>query len=559
MTVDLEIPSGAPWPYDEEEVLIRCVVSVSEACGIEPTGKPAVVLHRFGATYGPARFLVTAYEPVEDAALELTLLSRAGMPIAHFQLPMRITAGALTMVRHFGHPRRDVGRQEPPAAESDDRCCAWMRSTTRVASMPFPASTSMTVAASWFPWRGGRSQWPCHRRRRRRSWAQRRTPESIRAFLLEHDGASGDFFVVGAYLHALLTPGEVGALWASLADREEGAGVLLDIRDPRLRRLPWELMRDGEKMLAADLPRPLVRVTPSFPGAGEPEANYLPLRVLVVIGGNDAAAEQQIAGIHDAVVRVSGMVDLEIVRHPSRRDALRAHEVLRPHIVHFIGHGAVADDRGGFLVMHGPEADELWSWPTAEILSEFADWQPRLAILDVCRTVSVADQDAAWQAGDAFNRLGVPAVVAMEADIPGDAAGAFTGELYRALVAGEPLDVAVARGRLGNLGLCALRHSRLCAAEPDRERPAGEHHSGAVGRQRGGPTIRRPHVSEFGRVRGPHAGTAAALAVRQPGARGARSRHRRGCRWCGRHNWTVDGRQVGACALVCHRLCAAGR
>jgi hypothetical protein len=274
--------------------------------------------------------------------------------------------------------------------------------------------------------------------------------DEIRAFLLEQEQASDGFEAIGTYLHDLLTGGKLGAALEARAG--EGVRLLLDVRSERLAAVPWELMCRGPKRLAVDVMAPFARVGKAFPGAaGELRAVRWPLRVLVVVGSKaddpEVDAEQEIARLSDAFRRMCGLVDVEFLRRPSREQVRVMYQRLRPHIFHFIGHGSV-EGRRGRLELYDADRKVKVPWTTAEIDPDLAGWQPRLAILNACRTTSVEEQEGAWRVAEAFAGLGVPAVIAMQADIRGDAAARFTGGLYRALAAGRPLDVAVAEGRL---------------------------------------------------------------------------------------------------------------
>jgi hypothetical protein len=92
MTVDLRLAEGATWPYDQEEYPVYCMVGTGPTCSLRPLGTPGVVLHRYGGTYGPARFLLTALEPTEDSGLRLTLVNQWGVPILGMPLRMRIVS-----------------------------------------------------------------------------------------------------------------------------------------------------------------------------------------------------------------------------------------------------------------------------------------------------------------------------------------------------------------------------------------------------------------------------------------------------------------------------------
>lgn len=92
VTVDLEHTSIEDWPYEGEDYPITCVVTAEGDVEVEVIGSPTLILHRFGGTYGPARFLVNATRPLPEdgtgTALRLTLLSAGGAPIRKDRLPI---------------------------------------------------------------------------------------------------------------------------------------------------------------------------------------------------------------------------------------------------------------------------------------------------------------------------------------------------------------------------------------------------------------------------------------------------------------------------------------
>lgn len=278
--------------------------------------------------------------------------------------------------------------------------------------------------------------------------------EGIRAFLLEEANESTRFEELGEYLLSLLRHGAIGDAWRRIADDPAarggaGARLLLDV-PTAISALPWELMCQRANRFAADVSAPLARVGPGFPGPGDLRRVRWPLRVLVVVGSQEhdriVAAEEELTNLNDAFRRMCGQVDVEFLPQPSRKEVRDAYTTLRPHIFHFIGHGDVQDG-SGTLILHDPDSHDDLPWTLGEIKADFRGWQPSLAILNACRSSEVTGQEGAWGVADAFAELGVPAVIAMQADIRGDAAAAFTGELYRALVDHDALDVAVTRGR----------------------------------------------------------------------------------------------------------------
>ena len=94
ITVDVRLAAGATWPYEQEEYPIYCMLTSRQEYSIRPLGMSAVVLHRFGGSYGPARFLLTAYESTEVSGLRLSLLNKWGTPILGVPLPMRIVSAS---------------------------------------------------------------------------------------------------------------------------------------------------------------------------------------------------------------------------------------------------------------------------------------------------------------------------------------------------------------------------------------------------------------------------------------------------------------------------------
>ncbi|MEH2115503.1 tetratricopeptide repeat protein [Nostoc sp.] len=80
MTIDLQ-SSEDEWPYEEEEYPIYCMLDTSPLFSCQPLGEPAVVLHRFGGSYGAARFLLTAAQEEIQGEIRVTLVNEWGMPI----------------------------------------------------------------------------------------------------------------------------------------------------------------------------------------------------------------------------------------------------------------------------------------------------------------------------------------------------------------------------------------------------------------------------------------------------------------------------------------------
>ncbi|MCC6730744.1 MAG: CHAT domain-containing protein [Chthonomonadales bacterium] len=285
----------------------------------------------------------------------------------------------------------------------------------------------------------------------------------LRSVLLEAAGYSTDLRRVGRHLHSLLHTGTLADAWDDLRERypreaapEQGLRTLLDMRDPDLRRLPWELLWDGgRRRFFADPANPFVRGR-TRPGGQSPACTW-PVRVLVVVGWADddpaVRVADEVEGIEDAFRRMGKTVYFEVERRPAKDRLLGTPgrpgviERLRPHIFHFIGHGrgpGGQGDTGALLIEAEMGGWELTAYDAAVC---FPRWPPRFVCLNACRSSDLAVQEGAWAMADAFEQLGVPAVLGMQADVRGDAAARCAATLYAALADGEPLDVALARGR----------------------------------------------------------------------------------------------------------------
>jgi hypothetical protein len=301
-----------------------------------------------------------------------------------------------------------------------------------------------------------------------RAYVEDNRPTDDKGVALDQDGihallvrprplpSPGELRRVGDYLGGLLSYGAVGEKWAELRARfpgenppgSEGLGVMLDIAAPELRVLPWELARIGNRWVFTDPENPCARITQQFNPAPPPEPDWWPLRVTVIVGAEAGdrvvKVEQELENLYAALDKVGPDVEYDVIKQPRRGDFLVGElERLRPHVLHFIGHGE-SDGGTGVLVMNDDQG--RWDW-TADDIVDTMPITPRIAALNACRSGDHQPQLGTWQVADAFIQRGAYAVLAMQGDIDGGAAATFSGGLYDALLENATLDVAVARGR----------------------------------------------------------------------------------------------------------------
>ncbi|WTE68442.1 FxSxx-COOH system tetratricopeptide repeat protein [Streptomyces sp. NBC_01615] len=119
VTVDLRGPlpaeDGEPssWPYPDEEFTFFVTLDGSPHFVCTALNEPSVVLHRFGGTYGEARFRVSTGGETGAAALWLTVSNQWGVPVRKAELRAEIRERDSEAVRRTRQV--EVVREPPPA------------------------------------------------------------------------------------------------------------------------------------------------------------------------------------------------------------------------------------------------------------------------------------------------------------------------------------------------------------------------------------------------------------------------------------------------------------
>ena len=297
---------------------------------------------------------------------------------------------------------------------------------------------------------------------------------------------------VGRQLYETLFPrGPVRtALNVSLSQARHARSPLafqlhLDKEAGFLARLPWELLHDDHGYLLKSGRLALARYIAFRAPATAVSVNG-PLRVLVVVARpRDQAvldSEAELAALRRSLGSLTGSrgLEVQVLQPPTWRAFVDALNSAPYHIVHFDGHGdfgrrcpacrqlAPPSDavclarapRGGacgerleavspqgYLAFERP--DGATDWRSAENLAAalFRNREVRLAVLSACRSATVGAGLVFAGTGPALIGMGVPAVVAMQFEVPLGAAVSFSETLYAALARREPLIEAVAGAR----------------------------------------------------------------------------------------------------------------
>jgi len=298
--------------------------------------------------------------------------------------------------------------------------------------------------------------------------------DPIEKFLEEPD-ESADFQIIGEKLYALISKDRVGAEWKLLkAAQNNRFRVQLDIKAEEVSEFPWELAyrNDDADWLAVDGYHTFFRRFESsagIPGAAE---NPSILRLLIVVGAEkDDTDILPLAEVRKIQLVVHSqnrtapenklfhrIIDIDVLWQPNLNQITDKLKEFKPHIFHFIGHGGIDGDKA-FLQLDTAGGGSI-EWTHDAIRSDFRAAGvvlPRFVFINACRSQNNAAGESelseselkrqAWSIGNIFRRLGVPAVLTMQADIGGEIAGEFSAAFYEALARLEPLDAALAAAR----------------------------------------------------------------------------------------------------------------
>lgn len=271
---------------------------------------------------------------------------------------------------------------------------------------------------------------------------------------------------IGDQLFRSLFSGRIRTLYDRSLGRIEGQpnrGLRLMLHlDPehpdlaQLASLPWELLyqKETRDFLSLNRLTPIVRYL-DVPRPTRPLPFRPPLRILVVVSSPigldplDLSQERRLieeAWGEDESVEVHF---LEQATTPALRRALLGDAF---HVLHYMGHGDFDEATGrGVLLFedaHG-NPEPISGQALATLLQGVGEL--RLVFLNACdtaRTSRRAGVDPFAGVATALVMGGLPAVVAMQFPISDQAAIAFSKEFYHRLAAGDPVDAAVAEGRV---------------------------------------------------------------------------------------------------------------
>ena len=441
MTIELKSSEdNGEWLYEEEEYPIYCMVDCSPLFSIKPVGEPAVVLHRFGGSYGPAKFLLTAAQQEMEGEIRITLVNKWGIPVRVLNLnDIQILEAICDALkgRRAGPPVRQAAAaglvHSVRITLTQDSEPGLVNTTVTIDEYVYHAPQSLALSASL---RLAQQQFL-----RGVTLGLRRNPEAATLSAQNHTLTE-----LGQELRQLCLPQEAEQALSQLVSGCP-IGTLVHIcfeaDQSQWLGLPFEALRlsDGRLLATQEAViisrRPLgLTSQPRQPLAG-------PLKILVAVGAPDEGQtqsmvldqERELQNILDAVEPASRLDNAQVrileVGHPQQIAAAIERDAY--HILHLSCHGSP-----GHLELEDEEGRSVLT-PAQQLISALrqAGRPLPLILLNACHS-GVQDGETASLA-ETLLAAGIPAVLAMQTVVSDLYASALARAFYQNLASREHL------------------------------------------------------------------------------------------------------------------------
>ncbi|MBD2770884.1 CHAT domain-containing protein [Iningainema sp. BLCCT55] len=490
----------------------------------KPVGEPAVVLHRFGGSYGAAKFLLTAAQEEIEGEIRVTLVNGWGVPVRVITLDnVKITQEVNSEVRIIGHQRQEFQKrrfneQNQAFADLEQRIVIPKENTfatihsfaasddqfieEQLTPSSYGPSLILAIArlvntgtdnfAIWVveaPYSSARVLHECVWSDKvtnvwvewQQMFASRRLDISLGASTLPNPGlldlASSASSQPVAYTARLMQ--HLGIrLWHWVFDgailpclerslniatgQNKRLRLRLEIRDPNLIGLPWEIMQREPGQSAMSLSQNMLfsRTTSEVEPLPYLQAEGA-LNILLVLGNNDQLQLSEEATILEQTL-ASGMVGsnsvglapamVKTLLQPTPMELISELETTAYNVFFYAGHGLPGPD-GGLLFVQPDKT--LTGMELAQVLTSRG---VKLAVFKWCWSAQPA-VDVNHQVmphsslAEVLIRQGVPAVLTMRDAIADHESQSFIQYFAAALRARKLIDEAVCDARQQLLAL----------------------------------------------------------------------------------------------------------
>jgi hypothetical protein len=222
-----------------------------------------------------------------------------------------------------------------------------------------------------------------------------------------------------------------------------------------LAKLPWEFLYFPDKetrkgfFISTNSHLVLSRYIPLEHDRKSLDPGESPLRILIVVSQPEDLGKVIAEPVIKSINELPEVV-IDILNKPTVDNFLDKIERIKPHVLHFIGHGRFNNtDSKGEIGLLGPDKKTVQWINDRDFAEYFVNLQsiPHLIFLHLCEGAAV-DFNANF-AGMApqLMRADIQALVAMQFPITNQKAISFSKAFYGKIAKGEPIDHAVQYGR----------------------------------------------------------------------------------------------------------------
>jgi len=285
-----------------------------------------------------------------------------------------------------------------------------------------------------------------------------------------------DLLSLGQILYDALFSGSLRDSWMMAQGiaqhRRVPLRLRLGLKDVTLNGLPWEVLHDRDRPLAASTDILFSRYQPSttglsLPVIAPPPENGSTLRILMAIAAptdqENLALRQEAANLKAELQRQGNQaIEVDILEQPDRSSLTQALEQGHYHIFHYAGHSNPGE-KGGKIYLVSRKTGLTETLSGDDLAGLIANNNTQMVVFNSCRgaySAQAGDRSGGQRSGDQYQggernlanaliKRGIPAVLAMADRIPDDVALMLTQLFYRNLNQGFSIDLSLSRARQG--------------------------------------------------------------------------------------------------------------
>jgi hypothetical protein len=272
----------------------------------------------------------------------------------------------------------------------------------------------------------------------------------------------------GESLFRALIRDDVKTVYDANGGNADQTGLRLIVDDPKVARIPWELMADPVAGTPFAIRHRLVRGFSTTTGA-RPVGVQPPLRVLLAesspTGVQRLESQLEVRDIREALepLTANGRIAVDVLSNVSEESLLNAlregaNRAVPPkpvHVFHWIGHGGIDPATGNAALLFEDEAGRRDTVEGARLATILSGFDIRLVFLNACYsaapTAAAAGTASSFEVtaglAEALLDSGIPGVIGMQATVRDDRARRFARDFYESLADGVTIDAAILDAR----------------------------------------------------------------------------------------------------------------